>query len=76
MVLNLVYILLGFVFLLAAYLIGVKKNLNVISLFMLGFTEGLVEGKNKQRVSAIYSGCSLMVAFTFWGMGIIRLISM
>lgn len=71
MVLKTIFILLSVLYFVVSYFIGIKKNLNFVSFFMLGFTEGLVEKKNKDKVAKLFGILSLVVAIIFLILGIV-----
>ncbi|ARK32477.1 hypothetical protein BkAM31D_22880 [Halalkalibacter krulwichiae] len=73
MVLSLILILIGVLFYVVSYFIGIKKNLNFISFFMLGFTDGLVEDKDKVKVARFFGILSFIVATYSLVSGFIRL---
>ncbi|MCL7748797.1 hypothetical protein [Halalkalibacter alkaliphilus] len=74
MALSIILIIIGILFFVVAYFIGIKKNLNFISFFMLGFTERLVADKDKDKVVRFFGILSLIVATYFLVSGITRLL--
>lgn len=74
MVLNVLFILIGVIYLAASYFIGIKKNLNFISFFMLGFTERLVKDKNKHVLSICFALLFILVGSFFIVLGMTRML--
>lgn len=71
MFLNTIFVLLSVLYFVVSYFIGIKKNLNFVSFLMLGFTEGIVESKNKDKVAKIFGILSLVVAVIFLVVGLL-----